>query len=105
MWCAAEPREEPHSALLRGHSEVKSSLRLEWARQQAFDRRIDRHRSAQDRGDRVRYRHIDTPRSRQFDQHRCGEFALAQFTPRRRLAPPERAAERETARLHALTGP
>src|SRR6266481_8047372 len=103
-WMPARSREETRYALLRGHDEVKSSLRLEWARQQAFDRRIDRHRSAQDRRDRVRYRHIDVPRSRQFDQHRCGEFAFGQFTARRLLAAPERDAEREIARLGTGAG-
>src|SRR5258705_7662751 len=104
-WMPARSREETRYALLRGHDEVKSSLRLEWARQQAFDRRIDRHRSAQDRRDRVRYRHIDMLRSRQFDQHRCGEFAFGQFTARRLPAAPERNATREIGRLKPSTGP
>ena len=39
-------------ALLRGHDEEKSFLRLERPRQQAFDRRVDRHFPAQYRRDR-----------------------------------------------------
>jgi len=37
----------------RGHDEGRSLLRLEWPRQQAFDRRIDRHLAGQDGRDRI----------------------------------------------------
>src|SRR5258708_30223207 len=88
-------------ALLRRHDEEKLLLRLERPRQQAFDRGVDRYLPAQDRRHGIRYRHIDILRSRQFDQHRRGEFALRELAARRPFAAPERDAERKVARLRA----